>query len=108
MEDGIVNKEWMDYLKENKEPELQCCISCGRDCHGALCNRCNSNYETPSMDSLEQLAGRWDFDIDLLTDDEIQDLTDLVQQATREDCPSYRQEKIYEAFESAFDGYDFG
>lgn len=102
MEDVKMSEDWSDY----KEPvrELECCVGCGRDCYGGICNRCESEYETPSTDTLEQFAGRWDFDMGLLTDDELEDLSDLVQQASREDCLAYRQEKIYEAFESVFEG----
>jgi hypothetical protein len=86
--------------------EIVCCDGCGRDCHDHICRRCRQDYETPTSDALKQLAGKWDFDMTRLSEDEIDELSDLVMYASREDCPVYRQEKIYEAFEIFFS--DFG
>ena len=103
-------------LKEENEPdnswdegvwlEIVCCDGCGRDCHDNICSMCRQDYEAPTADALKQLAGKWDFDIGQLSEDEIEELSELVKYAIREDCPSYRQKKIYEAFELFFS--DFG
>lgn len=95
----------LEVTEEDSCP-LMCCEGCGRDSTDYLCNRCSSDYDTPTLDTLDQFAGRWEFDMSQLTDDEIQDLQDMVLEASREACPSYREEKIYEAFESVF--VDFG
>lgn len=86
--------------------EIVCCDGCGRDCYDHICLVCKQDYLAPTSDALKQLAGKWDFDMTQLTEDEIEELSDLVKYASRIDCPVYRQEKIYEAFEFFFS--DFG
>ena len=83
--------------------ELRNCDGCGRDTYAVFCNRCRSSYDTPNMDTLEQIAGHWDFDLSHLDDNSIEDLRDVIELAAKESCERYRVEKVYEAFEDFLD-----